>query len=83
MILQTAFGAGTLGAGKKDTLDNESRLPLEDSRSRICIFIFTLTPPFAEVNLKAVEGVGHYEPLRHYAEVHLLLEPGVEPSIYL
>lgn len=22
------------------------------------------------------EGVGHYEPLRHYAEVHLLLEPG-------
>ena len=26
-----------------------------------------------------VEGVGHYEPLRHYAEVHLLLEPG-EPG---
>ncbi len=25
------------------------------------------------------EGVGHYEPLRHYAEVHLLLEPG-EPG---
>ena len=24
-------------------------------------------------------GVGHYEPLRHYAEVHLLLEPG-EPG---
>ena len=24
---------------------------------------------------RAVEGVGHYEPLRHYAEVHLLLEP--------
>ncbi len=23
----------------------------------------------------AVEGVGHYEPLRHYAEVHLMLEP--------
>ncbi len=23
----------------------------------------------------AFEGVGHYEPLRHYAEVHLLLEP--------
>ncbi len=26
-----------------------------------------------------VEGVGHFEPLRHYAEVHLLLEPG-EPG---
>lgn len=25
------------------------------------------------------EGIGHYEPLRHYAEVHLLLEPG-EPG---
>lgn len=23
-----------------------------------------------------VEGIGHFEPLRHYAEVHLLLEPG-------
>ena len=22
-----------------------------------------------------MEGVGHYEPLRHYAEVHLKLEP--------
>lgn len=27
----------------------------------------------------AVEGVGHYEPLKHYAEVHLLMEPG-EPG---
>lgn len=26
-----------------------------------------------------VEGVGHFEPLRHYAEVHLLMEPG-EPG---
>ena len=27
----------------------------------------------------SVEGVGHFEPLRHYAEVHLLLEPA-EPG---
>ncbi len=27
-----------------------------------------------------VEGVGHYEPLRHYAEVHLRLEPGESGS---
>ena len=27
-----------------------------------------------------VEGIGHYEPLRHYAEVHLLLEPGARGS---
>ena len=30
---------------------------------------------YAETILNRVEGVGHYEPLRHYAEVHLLLEP--------
>ena len=28
----------------------------------------------------SVEGVGHFEPLRHYAEVHLLLEEGDEGS---
>ncbi|HIR84519.1 MAG TPA: TetM/TetW/TetO/TetS family tetracycline resistance ribosomal protection protein [Candidatus Galloscillospira excrementavium] len=30
---------------------------------------------YKETIAGAVEGVGHYEPLRHYAEVHLLLEP--------
>lgn len=34
---------------------------------------------YKETIVSAVEGVGHYEPLRHYAEVHLLLEPG-EPG---
>lgn len=34
---------------------------------------------YKETILKPVEGVGHFEPLRHYAEVHLLLEPG-EPG---
>ena len=31
---------------------------------------------YKETIAASVEGVGHYEPLRHYAEVHLLLEPG-------
>lgn len=30
---------------------------------------------YRETILAPVEGVGHFEPLRHYAEVHLLLEP--------
>ena len=30
---------------------------------------------YKETITKATEGVGHFEPLRHYAEVHLLLEP--------
>ena len=47
---------------------------------------FDLSVSFDEGNIvyketiaAPVEGVGHYEPLRHYAEVHLLLEPG-EPG---
>ena len=31
---------------------------------------------YKETIRNTVEGVGHFEPLRHYAEVHLLLEPG-------
>ncbi|ACL75413.1 translation factor GTPase family protein [Ruminiclostridium cellulolyticum] len=34
---------------------------------------------YKETIANTVEGVGHFEPLRHYAEVHLLLEPG-EPG---
>lgn len=30
---------------------------------------------YKETIAKTVEGVGHFEPLRHYAEVHLLLSP--------
>ncbi len=35
---------------------------------------------YKETIAAPVEGVGHFEPLRHYAEVHLLLEPGEEGS---
>lgn len=35
---------------------------------------------YMETIANTVEGVGHYEPLRHYAEVHLLLEPGERGS---
>lgn len=31
---------------------------------------------YKETISNTVEGVGHFEPLRHYAEVHLRLEPG-------
>ena len=43
---------------------------------------FGLTVAFSEGGIlyketltRAVEGIGHYEPLRHYAEVHVKLEP--------
>ena len=35
---------------------------------------------YKETIAAPVEGVGHFEPLRHYAEVHLLLEPGERGS---
>ena len=35
---------------------------------------------YKETLTARVEGVGHFEPLRHYAEVHLLLEPGPRGS---
>ncbi|HIU77650.1 MAG TPA: TetM/TetW/TetO/TetS family tetracycline resistance ribosomal protection protein [Candidatus Pelethocola excrementipullorum] len=35
---------------------------------------------YKETIQNTVEGVGHFEPLRHYAEVHLLLEPGERGS---
>lgn len=35
---------------------------------------------YKETIANVVEGVGHFEPLRHYAEVHLLLEPGERGS---
>lgn len=41
-------------------------LPIELTAGQI-IYKETITRP--------VEGVGHFEPLRHYAEVHVLLEP--------
>lgn len=48
---------------------------------------FTLTVDFEQGSIlyketiaQPVEGVGHFEPLRHYAEVHLLLEPGPRNS---
>ena len=35
---------------------------------------------YKETVASAVEGIGHFEPLRHYAEVHLILKPGKRNS---
>lgn len=35
---------------------------------------------YKETVTTPVEGVGHFEPLRHYAETHLLIEPGQRGS---
>ena len=35
---------------------------------------------YKETISNTVEGIGHFEPLRHYAEVHLILKPGKRNS---
>ncbi len=35
---------------------------------------------YKETIAQTVEGIGHFEPLRHYAEVHLILKPGKRNS---
>ena len=35
---------------------------------------------YKETIANPVEGVGHFEPLRHYAEVHLVMKPGKRDS---
>ncbi len=44
-------------------------------RFNVDVIIDRGTVLYKETIKSAVEGVGHYEPLRHYAEVHLILEP--------
>ena len=50
----------------KSLILDRFELPVELGQGRVL---------YKETIDKPVEGVGHYEPLRHYAEVHLLLEP--------
>lgn len=61
-----------MGAVQLEVLQNiiktRFNLDVEFSRGKII---------YKETIQNTVEGVGHYEPLRHYAEVHLRLEPGM------
>ncbi len=45
------------------------------NRFGISVTFDTGSEVYKETIAAPVEGVGHFEPLRHYAEVHLLLEP--------
>lgn len=50
----------------KELLQSRYHLPVEFGEGKIA---------YKETVLEPVVGVGHYEPLRHYAEVHLQLSP--------
>lgn len=53
---------------------------LIEERFGVCVEFDTGNIVYKETIANTVEGVGHFEPLRHYAEVHLLLEPGERGS---
>lgn len=55
----------------KRILHDRFNLTAEFRRGRIA---------YKETVASLAEGVGHFEPLRHYAEVHLLIEPGERGS---
>ena len=50
----------------------ESRFGVRVTLTRGIVYRETIAEP--------VIGIGHFEPLRHYAEVHLLMEPGERGS---
>ncbi len=52
---------------------------LIQERFGVCVDFGEGNIVYKETIADTVEGVGHFEPLRHYAEVHLLMEPG-EPG---
>lgn len=57
------------GTVQKEVIEQRmaaARLPIKLTAGKII---------YQETVTQAVEGVGHFEPLRHYAEVHLLIEP--------
>ncbi len=55
----------------KEIIKNRFGIDVEFGEGRIC---------YKETIKTTVEGVGHFEPLRHYAEVHLKLEPAERGS---
>ena len=59
-----------MGDIQKEVLQNQI-----EQRSGIQVGFTTGKVVFKETIAQPVRGVGHFEPLRHYAEVHLLLEP--------
>ncbi|MCH5251765.1 MAG: TetM/TetW/TetO/TetS family tetracycline resistance ribosomal protection protein [Lachnospiraceae bacterium] len=50
-----------------------------EKRFGVCVEFGTGNIVYKESIKNSVEGIGHFEPLRHYAEVHLWMEPG-EPG---
>ena len=67
---------GEIQAQLMGEIQNEILKSLIQERFGIAVEFGTGNILYKETIQEPVEGVGHFEPLRHYAEVHLLMEPG-------
>ncbi|MBR2741032.1 MAG: TetM/TetW/TetO/TetS family tetracycline resistance ribosomal protection protein [Oscillospiraceae bacterium] len=70
---------GEIHANIMGDLQGEVLRSLIESRFGISVEIDEGRVLYKETISSPVEGVGHFEPLRHYAEVHLIIEPN-EPG---
>lgn len=61
-------------------VQGEILVSLIQSRLGVSVTLDEGRAVYKETVDNTVEGVGHYEPLRHYAEVHLIIEPGERGS---
>lgn len=70
---------GEIGVQLMGEIQIEILRSLIEERFGIAVTFDAGSIVYKETIRNTVEGVGHYEPLRHYSEVHLIMEPG-EPG---
>ena len=78
-LLVSSNAAGEIYVHLMGEIQAEVLKSLVEDRFGVSVDFDSGSVIYKETVAATVEGVGHFEPLRHYAEVHLLIEPG-EPE---
>ena len=78
-LLVSSNAAGEIYVHLMGEIQAEVLKSLVEDRFGVSVNFDSGSVIYKETVAAPVEGVGHFEPLRHYAEVHLLIEPG-EPE---
>lgn len=68
-------GAGEISLRLMGRIQEEIFKSLVKERFDLALELDSGSVMYKETIADTVEGVGHFEPLRHYAEVHLIMEP--------
>ena len=78
-LLVSSNAAGEIYVHLMGEIQAEVLKSLVEDRFGVSVDFDSGSVIYKETVAAPVEGVGHFEPLRHYAEVHVLIEPG-EPE---